>query len=105
MTELTNTLANLLQNPLTAITAAVGVVGGWLQFPFVDAILGTLWGEAGALFAALSVSATTLAPEVAWLPVETIQVAALVMGVLLVVNRLYRVGVGFQQRLTDSEDE
>jgi hypothetical protein len=96
-----DSVKELLANPVTAIFGALGVLGGWLQMPLLDAVWGTLWTEAGALFAAFSVSATTLAPEIAWLPEGALQAAALGTGAIFVANRLNRVVRGLRSRLEE----
>ena len=53
----------------------------------------------GTLFAALSVSATTLAPEFPWLPEETLFVGMLIAGVLFVANRLDRLYDALMDRI------
>jgi len=83
------------------ISATIGYVSGWAPTGLLDAVVGSLWAQAGPLFAAASVSATQLAPQFAFLPADTLQVVALVLGVLFVATRLDSVIDGLQDRLED----
>lgn len=91
----------IVTHPWTTATVVIGVVGGVLQVPLVAALWDVLWSQAGALFAALSVTGFTLAPEVPWLPTQTIQVAALVAGGLFVLTRLHKVWTALREQLLE----
>ena len=83
------------------VSGTVGYVSGWAPTGLLEAVGATAWEQAGALFAATSVTATQLAPQFAFLPADTLQVAALVLGVLFVATRLDSVVDGFRDRLED----
>lgn len=77
-------------HPLATIGAAVSLVGG-VSFGMIEPFVGTLWSQAGALFAVFSVSSGALADELEWLPKDLLGTLALAAGGLFVANRVYRV--------------
>lgn len=76
----------------------VGLAGGVLQIPGFDALFATLWGSAGTLFSAASVSAFTLAPELGW-PTHLLEPIALIFGLVMLAKLLTKVVDRFTDRL------
>lgn len=81
-------IRDILTHPLTTASAVIATVGGILKVPVLHAVFLVAWNNAGALFAATSVSATTLAPELSFLPSEPLLVAAILTGILFVLTKL-----------------
>lgn len=96
-------LAAFIAHPLATITAAVALVGGYLPTGVLDPVVGTLWSQSGALFAAFSVSATQLTGVVEWLPKRGLEVAAVVFALVFVANRLWKVYSGYTTRTEEKQ--
>lgn len=92
-------LRDIVTHPLSTASAVFTLVAATLNVPVVDALFGVAWANAGALFTVVSVTATTIAPRVPWLPAETLTVAAIFTGVLFVASRLNRLWDALKQRL------
>jgi tetrahydromethanopterin S-methyltransferase subunit C len=97
-------LGEFIAHPVATITAAVGIISGWFS-PLLDPILAvalpvaaTLWAKAGAVFTVASISSTTLAPELGWLPSGPLTIAAIAAGAVFAANRLYAVYQGYKEQ-------
>ena len=93
-------IAEFIADPIATIGTAVAVISGGLS-GVLEPLLATVWNQAGALFAFASVSSTTLAAELEWLPAETLTTAAVVAGVVFAANRLWMVVQGYQNQTDD----
>jgi uncharacterized metal-binding protein len=78
----------LLTKPVTVATSAgVGLAHG-LGITWLDPLVSVLLANLSTLFTALSITGFTIAPEVAWLPEETLTTLALVVAGLYVATLL-----------------
>lgn len=91
----------VVTHPIATASALVALVASVLNVPFIDAVVGVAWANAGTLFTVLSVSGFTLAPEVPWLPAEPLTIAALVAGALFVATQLDKLAESLTERLED----
>lgn len=87
--------------PGTIIAAAVGIVSQVASIPFVDPLVSVILNQSGALFTAASITGFTIAPSVAWLPVDAIQTLALVAGAIFVLTQLAKVGRAAKQQFME----
>ncbi|MFC7077869.1 hypothetical protein [Haloarcula halophila] len=99
-----DSLREFATHPLSVFAAGLTGVAQLFQIPFVDALFGTLVSQSGTLFTVFSVAAGTFAPQVSWLPVQTLQVAALITGALFLASKIRSVIMGFRSRLNGGED-
>lgn len=92
-------LSDVVRHPMTLATALVGSLGGLLHVDVFVAVWSALWMSLGTLFPAVSITAFTLGPEVDFLPVETLKIAAIVLGALYVLKLLSQAYANFEKRL------
>jgi tetrahydromethanopterin S-methyltransferase subunit C len=97
-------VAEFIAHPAATITAAVGVLSGWVN-PLFDPVVAvvapavaTVWAQAGAIFTVTSIGSTTLAPELGWLPSGPLTIAAIAAGAVFAANRLYAVYQGYKDQ-------
>jgi len=102
MTNQLQSLRDLLTHPLAAASYAFTAVAALLNVPFLDVIASVIWANAGTLFGGVSVVTTTLAPEIAWLPVEELRVAMVITGLLFVATRANRLWTAFKERYSET---
>lgn len=88
--------SEFIAHPLATIGAVLSFIGGGLLAVF-DPVVATVWSNAGALFAVTSVSSTTIAEQLAWLPKEPLTVVALGAAVLFVANRAWVLVQGYRK--------
>jgi len=86
-------LGDALRHPATALTVVVSALAQVFQLPFIDAVLGVLWGQVSVLFTGTSIFAFTVLPNVeapAWLA-SNVQLLAIVLGVAYALKLLSQV--------------
>jgi hypothetical protein len=81
----------LLTKPVTVATSVGIAIAHALGVAWVDPFISVVLANISTIFTALSISGFTLAPEVAWLPQETLTTLALVAGGLYVLRLVDRV--------------
>ncbi|WP_284007828.1 hypothetical protein [Haloarcula pelagica] len=94
-----DSLREFATHPFSLFAAILTAIAQLFQVPFVDAAFGVLVSQSGTLFTITSVAAGTFAPQVSWLPVEHLQVAALITGALYLLSKIKVVYMGFRKRL------
>jgi hypothetical protein len=99
-----DSLREFATHPFSLGAAVLGGLAQLFQIPFIDAAFGVLVSQSGTLFTITSVAAGTFAPQVAWLPVEHLQVAALITGGLYLLSKIKVVYMGFRRRLRGGEE-
>jgi hypothetical protein len=82
-------LGDLLLHPLSVLSGAFALLGGWLKLPILGALWGALVANVGALFAAAGVASQfpRLVPLVS---AGELQLLAFLLGGLFVLTRLDR---------------
>lgn len=93
-------LKQLLTQPAAVATALGGALLQLLGVTWIDPFIGVLFANIGTLFTALSISGFTIAPEVAWLPEDTLTTLTLVAAGVYVLKLLDR----FADQLGDKLD-
>jgi len=84
-------MKELLTKPVTIATSSGLAIAHMLGIGWADAVLSVVLANISMIFTALSISGFTLAPEVAWLPEETLTTLAIAAGavyVLILVDRV-----------------
>jgi len=98
------TLKELLTQPVTVATSAGLAIAHVLGIGWIDPVITVVLANIPTIFTALSISGFTLAPEVAWLPEETLTTLALVAGGIYVLTLVDRVIDQIQTRMDDDTD-
>lgn len=93
-------LTDILTQPVAVATAVGGALLQLLGVTWIDPFVGVLFANIGTLFTALSISGFTIAPEVAWLPEDTLTTLTLVAAGVYVLKLLDR----FADQLGDKLD-
>jgi len=95
-------LTDILTQPV-AVATAVGAT--LLQLlgvlPWVDPVVTVLFANIGTVFTALSLSGLTIAPEVAWLPEDTLTTLTLIAAGLYVLKLLGSLTDKIRERMED----
>jgi len=95
-------LTDILTQPV-AVATAVGAT--LLQLlgvlPWVDPVVTVLFANIGTVFTALSLSGLTIAPEVAWLPEDTLTTLTLIAAALYVLKLLGSLTDKIRERMED----
>ena len=95
-------LTDILTQPV-AVATAVGAT--LLQLlgvlPWVDPVATVLFANIGTVFTALSLSGLTIAPEVAWLPEDTLTTLTLIAAGLYVLKLLGSLTDKIRERMED----
>lgn len=95
-------LTDILTQPV-AVATAVGAT--LLQLlgvlPWVDPVVTVLFANIGTVFTALSLSGLTIAPEVAWLPEDTLTALTLIAAGLYVLKLLGSLTDKIRERMED----
>ena len=97
------TLTELATKPVTLATATGGALLQALGVAWIDPVVSVIFGNIGTVFTALSISGFTIAPELAWLPEDTLTTLTLVVAGLYVLKLLDRLADQIKQRL-DNDD-
>lgn len=97
------TTKDIIAHPATVLTALLGALAQIASIGVVDALWSTIWGQAGVLFTALSISGLTLGPEIAFIPDALLTQLALLAGVIYVAKLADRFLDSFQARLEDDQ--
>ena len=95
-------LTDILTQPVavaTAVGATLLQVLGVL--PWVDPVVTVLFANIGTVFTALSLSGLTIAPEVAWLPEDTLTTLTLIAAGLYVLKLLGSLTDKIRERMED----
>mgnify|MGYP006298513153 CR=1 FL=1 len=98
--QLLSKLEWAVTHPLTAVAALIGVLAQPLQLPFVDALVGTLWTQAGTLFAGVSLLPQLGAP----ISSGTAQLLMGLAGMLWLARILDRLYDGLTARLNTEDN-
>lgn len=85
------TIKEAVTHPISTASAIVSAIGGMLFIP-PDLLAAAVWGSLGTLAPASTMTAFTLAPNIGWLPVDGLQIVALVLAGLYVVKLLVPFG-------------
>lgn len=93
------TLKDLLTQPVTIATSAGLAIAHVLGIAWIDPLVSVLLANIPTIFTVFSISGFTLAPEVAWLPEETLTTLALVAGGIYVLTLVDRVIDQIQERM------
>ena len=95
-------LTDILTQPV-AVATAVGAT--LLQLlgvlPWVDPVVTVIFANIGTVFTALSLSGLTIAPEVAWLPEDTLTTLTLIAAGLYVLKLLGSLTDKIRERMED----
>jgi len=93
-------LERTLTHPLTGISAAAGAVSAAIPVPVLDPIVGTVWSNAGMVFAGASVVSGSLSEQLGISP--TMQTVILFGAGMLWLGRIFdRLWMGFERRMND----
>lgn len=90
------TLDRAVTHPLTVVSVALATVGSVFKIPLLSAVVWTVWNQAGAVFAGVSVLATQ-----GWLPPGTGEAAMLVAGSLFLARVGDKLWDGLNRRLSE----
>ncbi|AGF91284.1 hypothetical protein DJ71_09250 [Halorubrum sp. E3] len=96
-------LTDILTQPVAVATAAGGALLQLLGVTWLDPFVSVVLANIGTLFTALSISGFTIAPEVAWLPEDTLTTLTLVAAGVYVLKLLDSFADQLKQRL-DNDD-
>jgi|GEM_PF-6198205 len=96
-------LRELLTQPVAVATAAGGALLQLLGVTWLDPAVSVLFANIGTLFTALSISGFTIAPELAWLPEDTLTTLTLIVAGLYVLKLLDSLADQLKQRLNDDD--
>jgi len=95
--NVTDYVGRLVHSWVTAVIAIVGLLSTvWNP---AAAIVTVFWANLGTIFPAVSVVASTLAPQLAWLDATAVQSLVFVVGVLYVAKLGDRVVDAYQDKL------
>jgi hypothetical protein len=95
----------LLTNPITAVTAIIGMMSQVFHLPLVDALWMTIWNNAGISFTLLSVIRSQVdGPLFGVIPVKVISALAAAVGMVFVLSLLNRLYGRFQSRYRNAKE-
>jgi hypothetical protein len=97
-------IKELLTQPVAVATATGGALLQLLGVTWIDPLASVLFANIGTLFTALSISGFTIAPELAWLPEDTLTTLTLVAAGLYVLKLLDRLADQLRQKLNNDDD-
>jgi hypothetical protein len=95
------TLKELLTRPVTIATSGALGLAHLLGIAWIDPLIQVVIANIATIFTIFSISGFSLAPEVAWLPEETLTKLALVAGGIYVLTLVDRVIDQIQNRMED----
>jgi len=93
-------LEHALTHPLTAVSAAAGAASAAFPVPILDPIVGSIWSNAGMVFAGASVVSGSLSEQFGLSP--TMQTTILLLAGMLWLGRIgERLWTGVERRMND----
>lgn len=84
---MTERIREVLTHPAALASGVASVLGTFLVVP-PDVLFVTAWQSLGTLFGAVSILGFTVGGTIDWFPAWPLQLAAVVIGLLLVVKHL-----------------
>lgn len=82
-----DSLRTVVTHPATLASTVTSAIGTVLFVP-PDVLVVTLWQSLGTLFGTVSILGFTVGDTIDWIPAGSLQAAAVVLGLLLVVKKL-----------------
>lgn len=98
-----DSIKDFIQHPATVLSAGLASLSSLFSIPFVDPMLGVVWGNIGQLFTAFSISAFTIVPNID-LPVAEVGQSIQIIAILLGVAYAGKLGYGVLQQVLAKSD-
>lgn len=96
-------MKDILTQPIAVATATGGALLQLLGVTWIDPFASVLLANIGTLFTALSISGFTIAPEVAWIPEDTLTTLTLIAAAVYVLKLLDSFADQLKERLNDDD--